>query len=925
MRRLRAVASLLAIGVICLGPPLLLRQWGGDLSSLSDLQSGWASDRSVYALLTATLWSVWAVAVAALATEVGSTLSGRPTARVPIARPFQRLAAGLVGALLLTGAASQGSAAPPARPTPIELSEMRPSVASSPIAPPSVGTPILVPTTPEPTTIVVQRGDSAWGIAERLLGDGQRWRELWALNQGTVQPDGSRWTDPQVIDAGWRLLVPTIIATATSGGVHVVVAGESLSTIARDHLGDPSLAPRLFDQNRGAPQPDGGALTDPDLIRPGWTLRLPPSTDAARPPPPPASPPAPARPAPTPPAAPDPIEPPTTPSAPRSDTSLPDNDPHVDADRPTSSTGSSEVGWWAASASALVLATAVVVRMRRRWRTRVSRRPRSAVIPSIDAPAFEVVPAADVPLVRWAGQALGQLVSDLPNSQVSSGPVLVEISAESGVEVLWEQVELDPPGGWEMVDGGWSWRLPYDPEAPVPADSLPPGMPGLVSIGERNGRQLMVDLEAFGTVSVDGPASVVQAWLRSIAAELATGDDLSSAIVIAVDDGFDLDGLKVDRATMAEAALRLRRRTEQPPSPFPTRCGSPVPSDVDAVVVVTASDDDLPDVPPRCGAAIVGAGLAPARLQVHLDEDGIARLEPLGVTFTAASLPAEAARQLADLLEDDGQVDLDEADAVAILREASTEPEPPLPFPDEEESEPQLLVRVLGSPAVVDRPALGRRETIIATFLAVRGVPTPASTVQDAVWGGSPIEPKTLWNVIGATRRALGDLPDGTPVMPAADRSHGTLSVSTDVATDLDLLRRQVAEVADASTARARELLRAALDLVHGPPFDAAGYDWAFRDQHVSEACALIESAAQQLVDLSLEDGDLEGARRAITQGLRGLPGNELLYRLRMKVESEAGNTTGVTAAYDELSTYLADLDTEPSEETTALRARLVA
>ena len=87
----------------------------------------------------------------------------------------------------------------------------------------------------------------------------------------------------------------------------------------------------------------------------------------------------------------------------------------------------------------------------------------------------------------------------------------------------------------------------------------------------------------------------------------------------------------------------------------------------------------------------------------------------------------------------------------------------------------------------------------------------------------------------------------------------------------------------------------------------------------MTEASRLIEHATEQLVDLALDVNDIETARGAITQGLRGLPGDEVLYRLRMRVEHHAGNLPGVTAAYDELLRYLVEFDAEPSPSTVEL------
>jgi hypothetical protein len=137
-------------------------------------------------------------------------------------------------------------------------------------------------------------------------------------------------------------------------------------------------------------------------------------------------------------------------------------------------------------------------------------------------------------------------------------------------------------------------------------------------------------------------------------------------------------------------------------------------------------------------------------------------------------------------------------------------------------------------------------------------------------------------------------------------------------------MRSLVARAAAASSSEAVELLREALMLVNGPPFDAVGYDWAYRDQDVAEASTLIEQATELLVDHALEAGLVDVARDAVVRGLRGLPGNEELYRCRMRVEHRASNLAGVTAAYEELVTYLADLDTEPSPATAALFHDLV-
>src|SRR5581483_6806500 len=51
---------------------------------------------------------------------------------------------------------------------------------------------------PARETYRVRPGDSLWRIAERELGSGFRWREIYRLNEGRRFPDGRSLTDPQL-------------------------------------------------------------------------------------------------------------------------------------------------------------------------------------------------------------------------------------------------------------------------------------------------------------------------------------------------------------------------------------------------------------------------------------------------------------------------------------------------------------------------------------------------------------------------------------------------------------------------------------------------------------------------------------------------------------------------------------------------------
>ncbi len=57
----------------------------------------------------------------------------------------------------------------------------------------------------------VRAGDHLWGIAERWLGDGFRWVEIWERNRGREMGGGRRFTDPNVLVPGWVLELPPAV------------------------------------------------------------------------------------------------------------------------------------------------------------------------------------------------------------------------------------------------------------------------------------------------------------------------------------------------------------------------------------------------------------------------------------------------------------------------------------------------------------------------------------------------------------------------------------------------------------------------------------------------------------------------------------------------------------------------------------------
>lgn len=1004
MNRLRGLVALSALAALLGGVPWALVRFGrwpitgwptGD--QIRDLGDAVVSDTAVFAVLTVAAWLVWLLFLFSFAVEARAAVRGLQARPIALAGPVQRsarllIAAAVVG-LTIQHSATSATALPrhAAGATDMDPASSQVVIAESPSVE-SASTEPAPPVTDAtstraPVVITVGPRDTAWSLAETHLGDGMRWRELWDANREVVQPDGRSWSDPQVIRAGWQLKVPDTASptsrAANDEATHIVVRGDTLWDIAAEDLGDGHRYPEIFELNHGDVQLDGRTLQDPDLILPGWELELPSREPSPSPPavveanPPIDEPAAPITPQPAPEA-----PAPTQPSSPPTATSTQDTrvDP-VEVDASPDDGNETSASDWSTAATLAgvtgVLAAGLAVRLRQLRRRRGVRGTKlGAPLPqALAATESAIIAASDVPLVRWAGQHLARLIAQLDRRAITGGPVAVEISEEAGIELLWDVPQPEAPAPWRAADGGWAWRLTYDPDASVPDAALSSAIPALVTIGERQGRSLLLDLESYSALTVDGPAERVDTFLRSIAVELASDDELADSyvIVVGLDPGIGhLDRLthgsieegveSLDRASSSVSeALDVARL----PNTFAARTGSTVPIEATIVVAGKLETAELERLlaccAPRRGVAVVAAGLegsAPAHIQ--LGDDRTAHLTPLGIEFDAVGVSTETADEIDSLLEAlVAEPDEHAVDPVVDLREHAAPAPPPFesgnghqpaegasvaangeqpdghvetettpelfPETDTQPSDPVLLVRVLGAPTVPDRPSLGRRELILTVYLACRGAPVAASAVQDALWGGKPVETKTVWNVIGSTRKALGDLPDGTPVLPAADRSRGgTLRMARGVSTDLAVMRSLVTRAGTASSSEAVELLREALLLVSGPPFDAVGYDWAYRDQDVAEASTLIEHATEQLVDLGLEAGLVDVARDAVVRGLRGLPGNEELYRCRMRVEHRAGNLAGVTAAYEELVTYLADLETEPSPATAALFHDLV-
>jgi nucleoid-associated protein YgaU len=94
--------------------------------------------------------------------------------------------------------------------------------------------------------------------------------KLTITGQTEYQLDANRLWDNIKTHAGWENEIVANIQAQRSDvfGVHTVVAGETLSKIAKAYLGDAGRYMEIFNAN-------AGTLTNPDQIKVGQKLNLP--------------------------------------------------------------------------------------------------------------------------------------------------------------------------------------------------------------------------------------------------------------------------------------------------------------------------------------------------------------------------------------------------------------------------------------------------------------------------------------------------------------------------------------------------------------------------------------------------------------------------------------------------------------------------
>ncbi|MFD2355649.1 hypothetical protein ACFSTC_49845 [Nonomuraea ferruginea] len=382
--------------------------------------------------------------------------------------------------------------------------------------------------------------ESLWEIAEKCLGDGQRYPEIFRLNQHKEQPDGARLRMADLIRPGWVLDMPD-----DARNTHIVPADQARAQTLKEHPGPPKKSATEGDQRGSGDERAGkGGSTDARKGERGSAGERPgergsgdqrsgdQGTGDQR----------------------------SSEQGARDERS---NDQRSGeqgaADAQAGGSALLDVLSGASLAAAGLLALLAVRRREQLWRRLTGRR---VARPQGDAADAEVAlrMGADMPGARILDLGLRLLGAEL-GAQGRTPPTVYAAHLSARSLDLWIHPKDDhPPAPWTADDGGQVWRLPAREGRLLPDHGSPAGddpanrhthlggapYPGLVSIGTDRSGRVLVDLEAAqGLINIRGPQTT--AALAALAVELATNRWSDRMRVTLVGFGEELTAIAPDR------------------------------------------------------------------------------------------------------------------------------------------------------------------------------------------------------------------------------------------------------------------------------------------------------------------------------------------------------------------------------------------
>ena len=598
--RLRGLLASLVIVAVLIGLPWVLVSLGApvlpahfDLAELWRILTNPDDGTLTITLIKVVAWVAWLILAFLIAVEIVARLRHveAPTLR-GLGLP-QHAARGLVAtaAMLFIAGSSVGNAAAAiaaAPVAPITATATSGTVATQASSDAAKATAETNEKTQQDAQIAtrsytVRPGDTLWRIAEHELGQGKRYHEIVSLNAERLSK-GADFLRP-----GWTLQLP-----ADSNTV-VVQPGDTLSAIARDHLGDEIKFQQIADASAAIVQAEGRHLTDPNLIYPGWVLHLDPASAAQ--PATPEAPEAPAAPATSQTPAPTdaPADEPSQQTRATTGVARPDTDAEVatpaeqqpvstpaatatpTASQPTADATQQDrevlapAPWMLAGLTGggvmLAGAMALVLKQRRAAQFRARRPGRMISAPPARLARVEktLVSVGEMaaPTVEALDAVLRNLAASLATAQRPVPAVAaVELSRSHLMLHLVEPCDLPEP--WRSDDTRTHWELESKHVASAALNPNRDGAapyPQMVTIGQSDdGTVWLLNAEEFGALALTGDPTYTADFARHLIAELTMSRWGRDVRIDTLAIGDELAGINPDRlyhhpADEAEAVL----------------------------------------------------------------------------------------------------------------------------------------------------------------------------------------------------------------------------------------------------------------------------------------------------------------------------------------------------------------------------------
>jgi DNA-binding SARP family transcriptional activator len=964
-----------------------------DLGELRTVLSSPLAPSLVIDILALVAWAAWAHFAVCVLVELTAAARARSSGRVgeavrvPGGRWSQELARRLVETAFASAIATSvglatfsGTILTPARPAvaavqalPAESAAQHAVLlhAEEPATGPAtaqVGRPRAAVPRPEYVVQAPDGGyyDSLWDIADRFLGDGQRWREIYELNESREQPDGRALSRPDLIRPGWRLQLPydaTGVRPETSPDLTQPApsTSENGAGLPADVASAPAQ-PGCAQIPLQAPAPGPSPASALEADRSGAEAQLPFT---------------PADPTPAPTAGED------------------DQVPHGDEDEEARSPGA------VVPLSGLLAAAALAALATRRHRQRRRRAAgQSITTPGPGAARAEVdlrvlAEPADLTLVDEALRAISVSLRDRDDHRP---PDVRSASLRNGnLELGLGDPDPDAPPPFLADSDGLMWCAAAHARPLVSQEQATealPLFPLLLTVGRDAEGLVLLDLEAVGSLAVEGPAADVRDVLCHVVAEAALAPWAEDVEIVLL--GFEkeaadvLESLAADRITSVDEvdaallrvlakradgvaaagdrlATRLRRGVHDevrpplllvcaaPPSPPSSeQLASLLPAaGRGAVTVVAPGPWSAARATWRLGEPLPSLGAEPAPAPCRLDAERlnhlaellrVAREVPDSLDQQAVAEPVSAAAENETRLRaarlQEVRVTGPAAVAVPAPRVIEREEQPDLVHRDELDvaldayfaNTAPASVALLGPISVhatgsVD-PDRRSRLTEIVAYLATHRRGVPVADFDTAIWPERQVTLKTRNQAITRARAWLGSDEDGVSwLRPMCD---GALRLSTQVLVDWELFQalQQRAREPGRSTADVRRDLETAMRLVRGRPLSplpTGRYGWLAETYLEQEIPSAIIDVAHALAGLLLQAGDATGAMEVARRALEVDRYDERPWRDLLEAHHLRGEGRQVALLVDQLLELLeVEVDDELQPETAELIERLL-